>query len=305
MAIIHRPHIHIICNSKDVRLHPILDAITVCFDADFRLTKDLFIVGADYVSYSWRCINESDWVFILFGQSYGEASASGGGSQFHISCLNAKTKNKPIIAFVTDEQDRPRQLTELMSQVSASAKDIYHLDAKTNLKHLFGQIKTTINNQINPQKDTTVKTNTALGPASLAHYSSIDALSSPKKTTPSLQDEVLLNCTAHAFRGGTLIETTFLATTTWHDILLALDSNLAFTSQGLWRILNDLITPQAMPAIKMVDTAVHAISRCQVVKADLLWVEEELHTFGWISQVGNGVKPTWRMSDTAKRALNL
>lgn len=300
----HRPHIHIICDSKDATLHPLLDAITVCFESCAYLTYDLFITGSDSASYSWQCINKCQFVFILIGKNYGELSNTG-VSQLHVSYLNAKTKNRPLIAFITDETERPRQLTDLITLVESQAQTIHQINPTTHLKLLLEKVKPTITpckngfDNLNLQNS---KTTPNLAPSSLNYESLI-----PKKIAPRPQDEVLLNCNAHAFRGGTLIEVAFLANVTWQMILASLDSSLAFTSQGLWRMLNDLVTPQAMPAIKVNNPMVHAISRCQIAKADMLWVEEELAESGWIvpAPISTPTKPTWRMSDSAKKILGI
>ena len=300
----YRPHIHIICDSKDTTLHPLLDAITVCFESCAYLTFDLFITGGDSASYSWQCINKCQYVFMLIGKSYGELSNTG-VSQLHVSYLNAKTKNRPLIAFITDETERPRQLTDLIALVEAQAQAIHQINPTTHLKLLLEKIKPTIiacKDTFNESTLQNSKTTPNLTPASLSIEPPI-----PKKIAPRPQDEILLNCNAHAFRGGTLIEVAFLANATWQMILASLDSSLAFTSQGLWRMLNDLVTPQAMPAIKVNHPTVHAISRCQIAKADMLWVEEELADSGWIvpAPISTPTKPTWRMSDTAKKILGI
>lgn len=303
----HRPHIHIICDNKDTSLYPLLDALTIHFEPHAHLTRDLFLVGSESANYSWKCINECDYVIFLIGMSYGELNNTG-VSQLHISYLNAKTKNKPIAVFMTDDDNhRPRQLLDLIQVVNTQVECIYPVAQSTNLKLLLIELD---KNFIKPQKtkktETTPKTKSTneISPFASSNITKGDL--SPTKAKLNLQDEVLLNCTAHAFRGGTLIEVTFLATTTWQAILASLDNALAFNSQGLWRALNTLVTPQAMPAIKATQPAVHAISRCQVVKADMLWVEEELQTAQWIAPTptSTSAKPTWYMTDSAKKHLS-
>lgn len=303
----HRPHIHIICDNKDTSLYPLLDALAIHFEPHAYLTRDLFLVGSESANYSWKCINECDYVIFLIGMSYGELNNTG-VSQLHISYLNAKTKNKPIAVFVTnDDSNRPRQLLDLIQVVNTQVECIYPIAQSTNIKHLLIDLD---KNFIKPHKSkktesTPHKTKSTNETLSFLPSSTGKSDTTPTKTKLNPQDEVLLNCTAHAFRGGTLIEATFLATTTWQAILASLDNALAFNSQGLWRALNTLVTPQAMPAIKATQPTVHAISRCQVVKADMLWVEEELQMAQWIAPTptSTGTKSTWYMTDSAKKYL--
>lgn len=86
-------HIHLICDSQDAKLFAWHDALTMLFDERVRITRDLFIMNSQTANYSWRCINQCDFVFVLVGECYGTVNASG-VSQLHISYLNAKTKNK-------------------------------------------------------------------------------------------------------------------------------------------------------------------------------------------------------------------
>lgn len=254
---------------------------------------------------------------MLIGQSYGELNNTG-VSQLHISYLNAKTKNKPIIALITDDQDRPRQLTDLIQVVKEQVSHIFYVNNATKHQQLLADVYDIIENTFTPKtplKSTTstISTQTVSDlPSSLSSLTSMPRYeptfgTAGGKPVPSLQDEVLLNCNAHAFRGGTLIEVGFMATTTWRAILSSLDKSLAFNGQGLWRVLNTLITPQAMPAVQRSHPMVHAISRCQVTKADIVWVQDELQSSGWIipSPTPSAGKPTWRISETAKKALGI
>lgn len=307
----HRHHIHLICDSQDESLYPLLDALAIHFERHAHLTKDLFLVGSESANYSWRCIHDCDCVFMLIGQSYGELNNTG-VSQLHISYLNAKTKNKPIIALITGDQDRPRQLTDLIQVVKEQVSHIFYVNDSTKYQQLLADIYDVVENTVSPTPKASKNTlNTLLSelPNSPASLPKLDPTlgNTSTKTAPSLQDEVLLNCNAHAFRGGTLIEVGFMATTTWRAILSSLDKSLAFNSQGLWRLLNTLITPQAMPAVQRSHPMVHAISRCQVTKADIVWVQDELQSSGWIipSPMPTAGKPTWRISETAKKALGI
>lgn len=295
----HRHHIHIICDSKDSSLYALQDSIAIFFEEQC-LSKDLFESGNSAANYSWRCINRSDFVLVLIGQTYGKLNSTG-VSQLHISYLNAKTKNKPMAVLIMDNPDRPRQLKDLISIISGQTEHIYPITPNepidTILKDAYQQL---INTNTLP---------TSI-PTAHRHHSTNKTLLGYTQPSPNqtqslakLSDELLLNCTAHAFQGGTLIETTFVAYTTWQAILNSLkNTTMAFSLQGLWRILNDIITSQAMPAVKALHPNVHAISRCQVAKADVIWVQEELLSLGWITpiQAHALTKPAWRTTDFAK-----
>lgn len=296
----HRHHIHIICDSKDSSLYALQDGIAVFFEEQC-LSKDLFESGnSNAANYSWRCINRSDFVLVLIGQTYGKLNSTG-VSQLHIGYLNAKTKNKPMAVLIMDNPDRPRQLKDLISIISGQTEHIYPITPNepidTILKDVYQQL---INTKALPT------------PVAKAHHyqSTSKTLLGYSQPSPNqaqslakLADDLLLNCTAHAFQGGTLIETAFVANTNWQAILDSLKiTTMAFSLQGLWRILNDIITSQAMPVVKALHPNVHAISRCQVAKADVIWVQEELLSLGWIApiQAHALTKPAWRTTDFAK-----
>lgn len=304
----HRHHIHLICDSKDASLYPLLDALAIYFERHAHITKDLFLVGSDSANYSWRCIHDCDCAFMLIGKSYGELNNTG-VSQLHISYLNARTKNKPLIVFVIDnDDDRPRQLADLIQVVKEQVSPIFYVDDNTQYNQLLTEVYDMLDGSFMGETSTPATLTSKISPdlpSSLARFEPTS--NTVHKPLPSLQDEVLLNCTAHAFRGGTLIEAGFMATTTWRAILSSLDKSLAFNNQGLWRLLNTLITAQALPAVQTSDPSVHAISRCQVIKADIVWVQEELLSLGWIvpNPVPTAGKPTWRISETAKKALGI
>lgn len=296
-----RLHIHLICDINDASLHDAHDALTIFCEDKAHLSFDLFGVNNETANYSWRCINRCDYVLILIGESYGKLNHSG-VSQLHISYLNARTKNKPMTALIYHAESRPRQLNDLVNAINEHNTQIYNLDAQTNLHALLSSVFDDIKNAKKRKEKSTEPS--LFSKPNLTRYE--HTLTHHIKPAPSLQDEVLLNCTAHAFKGGTLIEVAFIASSTWRAILSALvDTSMSFSLQGLWRVLNDLIADQAMPAVKATHPDVHAISRCQITKSDVLWIQEELQTAGWIAQSSRNLtgKETWRATEHAKNSL--
>lgn len=303
-----RPHIHLICDINDISLHDVQDALTIFCETKAHLSRDLFTVTNNTANYSWRCINACDYVLMLIGESYGKLNNSG-VSQLHISYLNARTKNKPMAILIGGAPARPRQLGDLVNAISEQNKHIYHFDQHSNLDELFGRIFDAFGDSI-VAKPTFMDTSSVIGTPTISHEPQLSryehSLVHNIKPNLNLQDEVLMNCTAHAFKGGTLIEVAFIASSTWQAILSTLvNTSMSFSLQGLWRILNDLVADQAMPAVKSTHPEVHAISRCQITKADVIWIQEELLAAGWISRSSNNItgKETWRTTDQARHSL--
>lgn len=340
-----RPHIHLICDANDSSLHSVQDALVIFCENKVRLSRDLFGISHETANYSWRCINDCDYVLMIVGESYGKLNNSG-VSQLHISYLNARTKNKAMAILLCDAPTRPRQLADFINAIVKQEKHIYHFGANSNLEPLFNQIfndfgsriiakPTLANSPAVPVGATTIGSEQRLLPYEQKPYEQKQATASlsqspsksaaqnkatnapPNTPTPNaspsvpptvakfeLDDELLINCTAHAFKGGTLIEVSFVATSTWQAVLSALThTSMSFSSQGMWRILNELVAEQAMSVIKPIYPEVHAISRCQVTKADIIWLQEELQAAGWISKSDMAGKAAWKTTEQAHRSL--
>lgn len=337
----HRHHIHLICDPNDSSLHSLKDQLAIFFEQRAFLTQDLHAIGPESSGYSWRCINNCDFVFLLIGSHYG-ALTNTGVSQLHISYLNAKTKNKPLVALIlsaTQAPNRSKQLSDFITVITKQVSHIHHLNQETDIAVLLMDIYHTLvdsatsplgvnldaipeSNKISPS--ITNKPNPAAffqpTPKSLSRLPSHGSKSSVPKIAyehaltpltnnahPSIKDQVLLKCTAHAFKGGTLIEVGFIAATTWQAILIALiKTGMSFSIQGLWRILNDIVAPQAMPVVRLSHPDVHAISRCQATKADVMWVQEQLLSANWITKSPASInnKETWRPTETAKKLVS-
>lgn len=337
----HRHHIHLICDPNDSSLYDLKDKLAVFFEQRAFLTQDLHTVGAESSGYSWRCINNCNFVFLLIGKSYG-ALTNTGVSQLHISYLNAKTKGKPLVGLILSAEqtaDRSRQMNDFIAVVTAQVGQLHHINQTTDTAVLLTDIYHTLANgatspigfpqvsaksvipiakPTNNTTDNIPKPTDSFRPIAPKFLEREPKASIPKiayehtltpltnNAHPNLKDQVLLKCTAHAFKGGTLIEVGYIAATTWQAILIALiKTGMSFSIQGLWRILNDIVAPQAMPVVRLSHPDVHAISRCQATKADVMWVQEQLLSADWISRSPNTInaKEAWRPTETAKTLL--
>lgn len=311
----YRHHIHIICDSQDTSLYAWQDTLVMLFDDRVHLTKDLFTTTADTANYSWRCINACDFVFVLLGESYGNLNATG-VSQLHISYLNAKTKNKPMVVFIKDQPTpKSKQLTDLISTIKNQLKTIHFVADTDDVVSVFGGAYEELTlglEDFRPNHAFVAATTEFVAPApsptaAANPYTDSHSAHTAPKTTHSLQDDVLLNCTGHAFFGGTLSEVAFIARLTWQEILVALPPNATFGVDGLSRSINELITPQAMPIVRLSNPNIHAISRCQIVKADAIWLQEELVDAGWLQKTPNSsnIRPLWQLTALAKQLLSI
>lgn len=299
-------HIHLICDSQDDKLFAWHDALTMLFDERVRLTRDSFIMSNETTNYSWRCINQCDYVFVLVGERYGPVNASG-VSQLHISYLNAKTKNKPMVAFIlAGEHSKP--VADLVGTIQEQLSAVHMITGNEEMSSLFASAYDDLVlglHDFRPNKSAFAITHLseavpAVKETALVPVPTITQLDPPAKV-PNLQDPILLHCTAHAFEGGTLIEVGFTARLSWHDILSALPQSFGMDSFS--RTLNELVSPQAMPIIKTTHPNVHAISRCQVVKVEALWIHEELVNAHWIAKTTQGTREFWTITETARHLL--
>lgn len=320
-------HVHLACVANDVSQMAIRDSLTLFFEKEARLTTDLTLNIPAAASYSWRCINECDYVIVLIGNSYGELNHSG-VSQLHISYLNAKTKNKPMVVLIhSNEGDRHKaelssQLKDFIGIIERQVSSLWHYDDHTDFSVLFDMVYRDLLRQrraldepisefkellqshhikrVNPSRynDDITKMGDSLN-----MEFSFDAETTKRKLMSNIDidGELLVNCTAHAFRGGSLSEVVFVASLIWRDILTALTMlTPVFSSQSLHRCLNELAAEQALDLVAKIQPDVHAISRCQVSKMDALWAQEQLAITGWITSVDNGGKEGWKISERTK-----
>lgn len=323
-----RHHIHLICDFSDVALHLLQDQLRVYFEQKAYLTHDLFLMRPESSAYSWQCINACDCTLLLIGERYGQL-ANTGVSQLHISYLNARTKNKPMVAFIKtiEELADNRQLSDFINLIKAQVSDIIEYSDNDDLPTLIEQAsiklekllapKTNLIDEHLPIYDITNDEPVLISTSELMD----DNLGIPKTTankavainnnrddvvlkvvSPNLNDIFSVHCNAHAFQGGTLIDTSFAVQSSWRAILVDLTKISPFSTQGLWKLMNEIATTQAMPAVTATYPEVHAISRCQVVRADILWIQETLLFAGWIERVSQD-KEIWQLTDTARNLV--
>lgn len=284
-----RQHIHLICNLGDPSLHALQDGLRLFFEQRAYVTCDLFTTTSDAANYNWRCINACDFIFVLVGNSYGTPNKTG-VSQFHISYLNARTTKKPMAAFIHTDGEKPRQLSDLTNTICQQLEHIYPVNEHSDLPFVIANAYKSLSKEKDQQETAPVAKTISIQPI----------VKNKTKDAPNWQDEVLVSCTAHAFQGGRLIDVAFVATVSWGQILNMLSRLSHFGTKGLWRMLNDLVIPQAVDAVKRSHPEAHAVSRCQVTNADILTIQDTLLQAGWITPVHEGIgRKTWRISDVA------
>lgn len=318
----YRYHIHVACVPDDPLLITVQDDVAIFFESRAFLTKDLVLARVESASYSWRCINAADAVLVLIGNSYGRTNASG-VSQLHVSYTNAKTKNKPMLIFVHADvlnKDNNRSLLDLVALLETQeGGHIYHFDENTDFFKLLETAFNTLNldkskgwhmsattknalialpnaeGQLGkepikkePPKKEILKDKSLLELDEFIHAKT--SANSNASFKPSLRlaleldAEFSVSCTAHAFRGGTLIEVSFVVPFRWQQIVMMLASVvMPFSEQGLGRALNESVDKAlANQIVSRQYPDVHAVSRIQVVKADTMWILDELELAGWI-----------------------
>lgn len=134
---------------------------------------------------------------------------------------------------------------------------------------------------------------------SYSHAKADADLHAALKPALALDSEFLVSCTAHAFRGGTLIEVSFVIPLRWRHIIAMLTNVIMpFSEQGLGRALNEVVDKTlASQIVSRQHPDVHAVSRIQVVKSDVLWILDELELAGWIEPVGQD--SMWQATEKA------
>lgn len=318
----YRYHIHVACVPDDPLLITAQDDVAIFFESRAFLTKDLVLARVESASYSWRCVNAADAVLVLIGNSYGRTNASG-VSQLHVSYTNAKAKNKPMLIFVHADvlkKDNNRNLLDLVAVLETQEGGrMYYFDESTD----FFKLLETAFNALNLDKSkgwhmSTATKNALIALPSVEGQSGKELIKKESSKKEMLKDKSLLeldellhaktsansnasfkpslrlaleldtefsvSCTAHAFRGGTLIEVSFVVPLRWRQIVTMLASVvMPFSEQGLGRALNESVDKNlANQIVSRQYPNVHAVSRIQVVKADTMWILDELELAGWI-----------------------
>lgn len=316
-----RYHIHLACVSNDQP--DVLDNLALFFEHRAFLTRDLRVMNnSDTMNYSRRCIDSCDYVIVIIGDEYGELNPSG-VSQLHLSYINAKTKNKPMLILIKshdDTQDLSRQLIDLIRMIEQQkAGFIYYYDNKTNLSLLLENAFAEMLRHYKGLGWVRATPKEAQAPsyrsAEVQHHSNQNMLNKPSKVDQNsliqnvhLNNSLTLHYYAHAYSAGNLAEVSLQADTTWREILkILLKLPSQFSTQGLLRALNDLVSLNAMETVKQTMPNVHAVSRCQVTQADLMWIQEELISLGWIESINSHTRSSrelWTVTQHAKQ-INL
>ncbi len=292
----HCPHVHIICDGNDTSLHYIQDSLSIYFEGLTCLSRDLYSNRPEAADYSWHCVNACDYAFVLIGDSYGTLTQTG-VSQLHVSYLNAKTKRKPLVVFIKKNNTPSPRLADFINTLKKDGNTIVYFEDNETLTELIKKAHTQLSQeqQAHIAPNTPTLSDTIIAPMPTKRADNIP---------PNLQDEILLAGSAHAFEGGTLIEVAFSDSITSQALLSTLSSQPAFGTRGLWQALNALTSAQAIEFIKSTRPNAHAISRCQINKTDVLWVQQLLLDTHWISKgVTTTGKDIWRITPLVKTLL--
>lgn len=122
----------------------------------------------------------------------------------------------------------------------------------------------------------------------------------------SAQETVVLRYSAHAYEKGNLSEVSMRTPVTWLSILQSLvDIPTPFSSYGLKRSLNALVSKTAESDIKDLMPKVHAVSRCEVVTADINIVLQSLQQAGLIESIHQSQqrRELWQLTSRSKQML--
>lgn len=311
-----RYHIHLACVPDDVSIQTAHDDLLVFFKDKAFVTRDLLVVDQRSASYSRHCVNECDAVIFIIGHDYGRVNQSG-VSQLHLTYTNAKTKNKPMLIFVSQEKKgmRNRHLADFVNSIKNQHPHIIRFNAYGEINHIIALAFENLDlskpqwhhqsNLASMQAETKsaveLLENDLLDSILPTHKVDVDVRTA---TNPMLlDDELSLDCTAHVFEGGTLIEVEYVFTLTWRRVLLALlELKTSFSEQSFVRCLNDLIDKtQVDEMILTQHPKAHAVSRHQIKKMELTRLRIDLQSVGWIVSVGQNM--LWTVSDEVRSAL--
>ncbi len=104
----------------------------------------------------------------------------------------------------------------------------------------------------------------------------------------SLDIEIIVNFTTHAYEEGNLSDINLLASLTWRQVLqVIVDKPMPLPFISFQRAINELVQTMALPiAQQEVSAKIHAVSRTQVSMQDIRWLVAQMLEFGWMTQVG-------------------
>lgn len=99
----------------------------------------------------------------------------------------------------------------------------------------------------------------------------------------TLDDEIQVSYSAHAYQGGNLQTVTATHRFTWRQIVELLKTlPKPFSSDSIFRCLNDSLKQFALIEASRILPNVHAVSRCQINTVDFQWIKKQLHNHQWM-----------------------
>lgn len=331
-----RYHIHVVCAVYDQTL--VLDGLAVFFQKRAFLTYDISRNLPQAALYGRQCIDASDYIVVVVGDSYGETQNLG-VSQMHLSYLSAKAKLKPMLILIKNQvegADISRKLKDFTRLVEQHPNHIYYYDEQTNIEQLlmYAYHDMTKNYPLEPswvKEDTRLKTATTPSserpsykkPLPLKENKTPQSAPTTKDTntqtlmanaetdTDQLTTSLVLTDTfevrysAQAYEGGNLSDVTLSMNLTWQEILEALAKiPAAFSGYGLQSCLNRLIAAKAEQDIKKIMPNVHAVARCQIAPQDLSKMQCLLVAANWIQMHAvstHSSQELWKLTFFAKQ----
>lgn len=326
-----RYHIHVVCADNDQLL--VLDNLAVFFQSRAFLTYDVSSKLPKASLYGRQCIDACDYAIIVIGDSYGTVQ-SASVSQMHLSYLNVKAKQKPLLVLIKTHKkdaDISRQLQDFTRTVEQQAKHVYYYDTDTNIEQIliYAYNDMVANNEVKDgwlkaseevaryKKQMVFESNVAELPpidavksdSDLANTSTFDKkVASGGLSKPiGLADTFDIEYNAQAYAGGNLTDVVMPMALTWRGVLQALTKMpTTFSSYGLQSCINRMIASQAETDIKARMPNVHAVSRCQISQNDLNKLQRQLVAANWIQLTTYGTRVSqelWKLTFYARNLL--
>ncbi len=328
-------HIHLICAPEDqVAMQ---DGLAIFMENRAFLTRDLSQGDHESASYSRRCIDKSDYIVMLVGDSYGKLNNTG-VSQLHLSYIYAKTKAKPMLILIKlrneNETEKPsRQLLDFVGMVERDNSDsIYYYDEDVRMQTFiepayrkfikengtargWTQLPETTNKILVGNTIGNIGGNTGKLPTIAKVAKKSNAISSIVADTdfadiigkPEHIDEpIVLSFTTDAYQGGNLSEIELSASLSWREILQSVRHfSEPFSLNVLKQKVNELLNAQALALVQEIARAVHAVSRTRITDKDFQILQIQLIKMGWLKVVKDdeSKQELLTLTNKAKRLL--
>ncbi len=335
-----RYHIHLICSPDDQV--GMLDGLSIFMEKRAFLTRDLMQGDNESAGYSRRCIDACDYLIMLIGDSYGKLNNTG-VSQLHLSYIYAKTKAKPILILLKLHYDNTRlsrQLIDFIRMVEQqNSGSIYYYDEDVCVQEFLDPVyrkfvkkhKSAGWQKVQSRQDKSKSVSTmpakitadkiqpmdiAQGSASAKLNSVLNSMAVNKEDkkslttdtvlvddSTSLDVEIIVNFTTHAYEDGNLSDINLLASLTWRQILQIIGNKSApIPFLSFQRMLNELLQGMALQLAQQdFSSKIHAVSRTQVDTQDIQWIVSQMIGFGWISRLGADGDSKGAVSTSSRR----